>query len=658
MPHAPSKRSLCFDDFEVDLLAHELKRAGRRVHLQEKSYQLLAALLERPGEALSRDELRRRLWPADTYLEFDDSLNHIVRRLREALGDTSPEPRYIETIPRHGYRFMGSMAASVPGGAGAAEPVRLPKVEPAPVAALTDSPAPARERAPGDDSPARARFRWDGRAAVAALTIVVVAGVLLLLNRKSPTSSAHTAAAGIRNVAVLPFENLSKDDPEAELIAQGLTDALITDLARLRSVRVTSRTTVMAQPAGRRDARSIGRVLQVDAIVEGTLLKAGDRLRLTAQLIDTRTDEHVWAQRYERRITEALNLEDELASAIAAPLNAAFLRSPADGWPPRQLDAAAYLAYQRGRALKEQPTPMALRNAIGEFRRSIAIQPDYGPAHAWLARTYARAAHDHLFSPAEAFAEVERAATGALAIEPALPEAVIALAVKRFLYDWDWVGARRLFDMAIPLSASDPEALVWYADFLAAVGQIDDAVRQAEEMRRLDPVSPGPAPIVAYYNYLAGRHVVAIDQARAVLAKQPDSAFAHLVYGLAALGALDAKTGREHFDEFFRLAPQARPYVGLIGHARALEGNRDGALAALRELEQLSQTSYASPVQFAIVHVALGDHDTAFAWLERAYLARDHDLAFIKVWAMLEPLRDDPRFASLVRRMGLPVSAP
>ena len=654
MSHASSERSLFFDDFEVDLLAHELRRAGRRVRLQEKPYQLLAALLERPGEALSRDELRHRLWPADTHVEFDDSLNHIVRRLREALGDTSAEPRYIETIPRHGYRFIGGVAANVPGGAGAAQPVTLPQLEAGLNPASIDSPAPARERAPGDDSPTRARFRWKGRAAVAALTIVVAGSVFMLLNRESPTSSAQTAAAGIRNVAVLPFENLSKDDPEAELIAQGLTDALITDLARLRSVRVTSRTTVMAHSAGRRDARSIGRALQVDAIVEGTLRKAGDRLRLTAQLIDTRTDEHLWAQRYERRITEVLNLEDELAGAVAAPLRAAFLRSPADGRPPGQLDAAAYLAYQRGRALKEQPTPLALRNAIGEFRRSISIQSDYAPAHAWLARTYARAAHDHLFSPAEAFTEVERAAKGALALEPALPEAVIALAVKRFLYDWDWAGARRLFETAIPLSASDPEAHVWYADFLAAVGQGDEAVRQAEEMRRLDPVSPGPAPIVAYYNYLAGRHDVAIDQARSVLAKQPDSAFAHLVYGLAALGASDAKTGREHFDEFFRLAPQARPYVGLLGHARAMEGNRDGALAALRELEKLSQTSYASPMQFAVVHVALGERDVAFAWLERAYLVRDHDLAFIKVWAMLDPLRDDPRFAAHVRRMGLP----
>ena len=656
MSHVRSERSICFDDFEVDPLAHELRRAGRRVRLQEKSYQLLAALLERPGEALSRDELRRRLWPADTYVEFDDSLNHVVRRLREALGDTSAQPRYVETIPRHGYRFIGSVAASVPGGAGAAEPVRLPQVEPGP--AQTDSPAPARERAPGGDSPARARVQWRGRAAAAALTIVVAAGVLMLLNRKSPTSSAQTAAAGIRNVAVLPFENLSKDDPEAELIAQGLTDALITDLARLRSVRVTSRTTVMAHSVSRSDARSIGRALQVDAIVEGTLLKAGDRLRLTAQLIDTRTDEHLWAHRYERRMTEVLNLEDELASAMAAPLRAVFLRSPADGLPPGQLDPAAYLAYQRGRALKEQPTPMALRNAIGEFRHSIAIQPDYAPAHAWLARTYARAAHDHFFSPADVFAEVERAAKGALALDPALPEAVIALAVKRFLYDWDWDGARRLFETAIPLSASDPEAHVWYADFLAAVGQGDDAIRQAEEMRRLDPVSPRPAPIVAYFNYLAGRHDVAIEQARSVLAKQPDSAFAHLVYGLAALGASDAKTGREHFDEFFRLAPQARTYVGLLGHARAMEGNRDGALAALRELEQLSRTSYASPMQFAIVHVALGDRDAAFDWLERAYLVRDHDLAFIKVWAMLDPLRDDPRFAALIRRMGLPLSAP
>lgn len=645
--------SVRFDDFEVDFCAHELRKGGQRIRLQEKPYQLLVLLLERPTEAVTRDTLRQRLWPSDTYVEFDDSLNHIVRRLREALGDTSGEPKYIETIPRFGYRFIGRVTVQPADG-------ESPDTASAPRLAVAREVSPPAASAPilprqddGTPSSAPTPSRWKVRAAVAVVTLVVAASSLLLLARRGSPPSSAAPAQPIRTLAVLPFENLSRSDPEAELIAQGLTDTLITDLARLRSVRVVSRTTVVARAAQRGDARTIGRDLGVDALVEGTLLRAGGRLRVTAQLIDTRTDQHLWADRYQRDMTELLRLEDELVRAMATPLRAAVMGGPASGSSRGRIDPEAYVAYQRARALMHQPLPVAFLNAIGEFRRAISLQPDFAPAHAWLARTYARAVHGNKIAPGEAFTEVERAAQRALVLEPGLPEAVIALAVKRSLHDWKWAEARRLFEMAIPLSGGDPEAHVWYADFLAAVGQGDAAVRYAEEMRRLDPVAPGTPAITAYFNYLAGRHHAAIEQAQSVLDVQPGDPLAHLVYGLAALAISDVKAGRRHLEEWARIDPAARTYGGLIGNACARDGDRRCAMTSLRELEDLARTAYVGPTQFAIVYVALGDHDAAFRWLETAYETRDHDLAFAKVWPMLDPVRDDPRFHALLRRIGL-----
>jgi DNA-binding winged helix-turn-helix (wHTH) protein len=502
MTRPSSRRLVRFGDFEVDLPAHELRQAGRRIALQEKPFQLLALLLEQPGEAVTRESLRQQLWPPDTYVEFDDSLNHAVRRLREALGDTSSEPQYIETIPRFGYRFVAGVDPGLP-------------------------------------------------------------------------TSEDVESAGPEPRAVEPHE----------------------------------------VPSARTHAAIAGAVVILILIWVVADIRSGSRR----------------------------------GPSSPVPIRSAATEATGRARPVRP---EADVAYQRGRRFMEQPAPNAQENAIVQFRRAIALEPGHAPAHAWMARGYVRLAHNNQLSPRYAFSEVERAAGRALALDPSLPEAIVAMAAKTFMYDWNWAEAERLYARGLSLAGSDAESHASYADYLSSQGRFDEALRETLRAIEIDPVSLSPGAVLALYYYLARRHDLAIEQSRSVLAVDPDHVIGNLAYGFAALARSDATGGRAAVERYFRLS-QSRAYAGVAGYARAVDGDRDGALAALGELEALGRDAYASPVQFALVHAGLGNRDAAFAWLERAYEARDHDLAFLKVWPMYDSLRSDPRFAALLRRLGL-----
>src|SRR5712692_151484 len=347
---APAGVAFRFGAFEVDLAAGELRKHGIKIKLQEQPFQILAMLLEHAGEVVTREDLRERLWPADTFVDFDNGLNAATSKLRQALGDTAENPRFVETLARRGYRFLA--------------PVERPT--PAPLPAVISPEAAAASARPAPVPPHRSR-RWMG-AAVLALLLSVLAALLFELNPGGLRDRVF-GKKSIRSLAVLPLENLSRD-ADQEYFADGMTDALITNLAKIRSLRVISRSSVMHYKRAPQPMPKIGHDLQVDALVEGTTLLSGDRVRITAQLIEAATDKHLWAESYEGDLRDVLRLQDDVARAIASEIRVKLTpQEQARLSGSRRVDPEAYQAYLRGRYYSDKRTPEGLNRGIDYFQQ-------------------------------------------------------------------------------------------------------------------------------------------------------------------------------------------------------------------------------------------------------------------------------------------------
>jgi TolB-like protein/DNA-binding winged helix-turn-helix (wHTH) protein len=631
----PAERSptLRFADFEVDLRGHTLHRRGHRVPLQEKAFRLLALLLERPGEAITREALRLELWPADTNVEFEDGLNHVVRRLRAALRDSAEAPRFIETLPRYGYRFIAPV-----------EPVTGPPAGLVPNVPVAEATRAATNTGSAEPAEAGRTRRWRRRAAViAGATVTAAIAVALGVSRvRSPAT-----AAGVSSIAVLPFRSLAGTD-EGERFAEGMTDALITDLARHSELRVVSRTSVMRYAGTRQSATEIGRELAVDAIVEATVQPEHARLRVNVQLVDAHGDRHLWADRYDRDLHDVLRLQQELAAAIATRVLGAVQRSP--DARARTVEPEAYLAYVRARHLSERPEPGRFEAAGDEYRRAIRLDAGYAPSYAWLARHLVRDVHANRVAPRLAFPEIDRLARRALEIEPGLAEAEVALGTVRLYYDWDWAAAESALAAAAHRLPADGEAQAFHAELLAATGRTREAVDVMRKAVELFPGVLAPRSALAQFLYLDRRHAEAVHEAQAMLDLDSRMAFGHIVIGFSQLASGNPAAARVAFEQGLGDAPE---YAGLVGHARARAGDVAGARAVLATLERRSKSAWVAPVQFALVHAALGENDAAFRWLDRGLEERDHDMAFIGAWPMFDLLRGDPRFGALLRRLQL-----
>src|SRR5437762_9404242 len=359
-----------FGIFEMDAGSGELRRQGTRIKLQEQPFQVLALLLERPGEVVSRDELRQRLWPADTFVDFGDGLNTAIKKVRDALGDSAESPQFIETLPKHGYRFIASVEPN-----GAAE--HLPRV--------------ANGEIPIADEPAKAGRLWRfvnrGRffipAGVLAITIGMVLGFAVLRGR-----TVNAADLRVQSLAVLPLENLS-GDPSQEYFADGMTDALTTNLAQISSIRVISRTSTMQYKGVHRSVGDIGRKLNADAVIEGSVVRSGGRVRITAQLIHTRSDRHLWAHSYESDLGDVLALQDEVARDVTQQIRSTLTtQEKARLTESRPVNPEAYDFYLRGRFQFYDKNREGIEAAIGLFEQAVNIDPDFALAHAYLARAY------------------------------------------------------------------------------------------------------------------------------------------------------------------------------------------------------------------------------------------------------------------------------
>jgi TolB-like protein/DNA-binding winged helix-turn-helix (wHTH) protein/Tfp pilus assembly protein PilF len=627
-------RVLRFGVFELDRRSGELRREGLRVRLQEQPLRILEALLDARGEPVTREALRQRLWPDETFVDFDNGLNRAINRLRAALGDEADNPRFIETLERRGYRFIAPV--------GAPEPAAPPAPE------VFAQPMPRHRRA-----------MWLGAAvSAAALTSVLVALAPALQRRAAPAGEIP-----IRSLAVLPLANLT-GDPAQDYFSDGMTDALITDLASWPALRVISRQSVMRYKGSAKSLGEIARELGVEGVVEGSVARSGGRVRITAQLIHAPTDRHLWGHSYERRLEDVLALQDEVSRAIAEEVRITV--TTASALRPsraRAVNPDAYDAYLLGRHHWNQRAPQSLEKAAAYFRSAIAKDPDFAPAHAGLALTYGpRFAYSDI-APGPGEAEVKAEALKALELDPRLGEAHAALA-SALENEWDWDGAEREYRSAIEIDPNATVGHMWYGAYLHALGRFEESLAQKRRAFELDPLDVTANRGVARELDATGQEEAALAQWNRTLELDPNHLRSQLPFALFLLEHGRRDLGRKQLERARALQPDDPAVLASLAIVSAESGNPDQARRKLAELKEESARRYVSPVYPAFVHATLGETDSAFMLLEKAYDARDPVLMSIQIMDTpvgLHPpperaaaLRADPRFADLVRRMGLP----
>jgi len=634
------KARLSFGVFELDLRAAELRKHGLRIRLQEQPFQVLAMLLEHPGEVVTREELQNKLWPADTFVDFDHGLNKAINKLREALGDSAESPRFVETVARRGYRFLAEVKIADPA------PTRSSVLATQPQPSQTAS--NLRELA-GDSAVPKSRL-----PSFVAKTAVVV---LILLTASVAAWELHPwnrPSHAIRSLAVLPLESLS-NDPLQDYFADGMTDELISDLGQISALRVISRTSVMAYKHAHKPLPQIARELNVDAIVEGTVLRSGDQVRITAQLIDASADKHLWSQSYEGELRDTLALQSKVARAIADqiqinlnPREQAALKSA------KIVNPQAYVSYLKGRYFWNKRSADSLKVALAYFNQAIDEDPAYAQAYSGLSDTYALLGDWQyaVMTPREALPKAKAAAIKALELDSALGEAHNSLAFCLDGFDWNFDSAGKEFVRAIELNPGYATAHHWYAWHLALLHRYDEALAEMRKAESLDPLSLVINADLAELLTLAHSYDESIQQSRKTIEMDPNFGLAHNHLGQAYLQKHMYGEAILELQKAVQLSGGGPTCMANLARADAASGKRSEAEKLLSDLKKRSSPGYSHGSEIAVIYASLGDADQAMNWLEKGYEERFNPGVLLRPG--LDPLRSDPRFQELTRRIGLP----
>jgi serine/threonine-protein kinase len=486
--------------------------------------------------------------------------------------------------------------------------------------------------------------------AAGALAVAVLLAVGLVVLRRTPAEEGRT----IRSIAVLPLENLSRD-PEQEYFADGMTDALIGDLAKIGALRVISRTSVMRFKGVRKPLPEIARELNVDAVVEGSVQRSGDRVRITSQLIRGATDEHIWNQSYERDLRDVLALQAEVARAIAGEIKVALTPQERTRLAAaRPVDPRVHEAYLRGRFHWSRRNEASLRKAIDYFQEAIRLDPGYAPAHSGLADAYIGLVFPvGAVAPNEGFPKARAEARRALEIDEGLPEGHTSSAALKMMYEWDWAGSENEFRRSLELDPSYAHAHHYYSHLLMATGRTAESLAHSRQALDLDPLSPNLNTHLGWHYLYARQPQEAIAQLRKTIELDPQYFMAHVFLSRAFEMQKDYAEAIAESRKAGETSPQNSLVLAPMAAALAHSGRRAEALAVLQQLDEISRRRYVSAYEVDIIHLALGDKKRAFEWLEKAYIQRADDLIYLNVEPRLETLRSDPRFSDLVRRVGL-----
>lgn len=612
-----------FGPFRLDVLKRRLSRDGEPVRLTPKAFELLLVLVQAAGRTVEKEELFAKVWPGTSVEE--NNLNQNITALRKSLGDSRQESQYIATIPGIGYRFVAEVRAVEED--------------------LTQR-RKGRRKDAKEEIPRRPfRYAW-----LLLVPLVVFAVAFVFYPRQKPDQ------LGIKSIIVLPLANLS-GNPAEEYFADGMTDALIGDLARIGGLHVISRTSSMHYKGTKKSLPEIAREINVDAVVEGTVQRSGDRVLIRAQLIHAATDRHLWVADFERNVNDVLDLQSEIAQSIARQVQVQM--TPADQARLKSshtVQPRAFDNYLQGRYLYwNKRTEENLNKAIEFFQRAIEEDPGYAPAYVGVADCYNAlgTVQFSAFPPLEGRQRAEAAATKALELDGALAEAHSALGyVKHF--NWNWNAAEQDFKRAIELNPNYANAHNFYAAYLMSRGRPEESIAAANRARELDPFSLSISTQRAFLLENARRYNEAIEQLRSVIAMDPSHYQAYWMLG-------HTYAANKQFDEAVMAAEKAVALsertpgaLGILGLVYGLAGRKADATKILNELLELNKRRYVTPAALANVYVGLGDMDQAFVWLEKAYQERSNYLAYLKVFPLLDPVRSDPRYADLVHRIGLP----
>ena len=631
-----------FGTYEVSLESGEVRKAGVRIRVQQQPMKLLEILLERPGEVVTREELRGRVWADESFGDFDQAVNIAIAKLRSALGDSAENPRYIETLPKRGYRFIADVSV-VDADARSKRPEPSARDLPGSQEKKTDL---GHEIQGVGLAVASKRRLWPARRVMVALVLVLSLPILAVWLFRS----RGRAPEGIRSLAVLPLDNLSADASQ-NYFADGMTDELITDLAQISALRVISRTSVMVYKGARKPLPQIARELNVDAVVEGTVLRSGDHVRITAQLIEASTDKHLWSQSYEGELRDTLALQNRVARAIADQIRINLTtQEQAALKNEKVVNPEAYESYLKGRYFWNKRTADGLKVALAYFNQAIEEDQKYAQAYSGLADTYVLLGdwEYEVLSPDEAFPKAKAAAIRALELDNTLSDAHTSLA-SLGMFDWDWQSAGVEFRRAIELNPSYATAHQWYAWHLNLLGRKSEAIAEMRKAESLDPLSLIISADMADVLLVVRLYDESIQESRKTLEMDPNFAVAHFELGEAYAQKRMYSEAIAELQRAIALSGGSTTFTSNLAYAYAVSGRRNEALKIMNDLKTRSSRN---PSEIALIYVGLDEKDQAVKWLEKAY--DEHFNPSILLRPGFDPMRSDSRFQNLLHRIGLP----
>jgi TolB-like protein/DNA-binding winged helix-turn-helix (wHTH) protein/Flp pilus assembly protein TadD len=625
-----------FGDFVLDVAAYELRRGGRRVRVERQPMDLLILLVRQRGQLVSRSQIVEALWPKDVFVDVENGVNTAMRKLRQALRDAPDAPRFIETVPGKGYRFIAAVE-TLPQPPGVASPVP-PAAAASPDVAGTDASVAARAST---------------RVVLAAITLVALAGALLWIWR------GPVRAGGRVTIAVLPFDNLTGAAAN-DYLASGLTEDTIVSLGRIdpERVAVIGRTSMVAYRGTTKSLSEIGRELGADYLVESSLRAERSELRVTARLIRVRDQVQIWSDSFDRNTSSILSLQQEISSAIAEQVRSRLSPDRQRAVARRHTqNAEAYDWFLRGRQFMNQRTPEAMQRAIESFQRATAADPTYAVAWANLALAYGSSPINSDIDPRTVSERTREAALRAVAANPDVAEAQHALGHVNWAFEWDWPAAEAAFKRAIDLDPSYSFVHLILGHLLSQQGRHAEAEPFMQRGRELDPLNPLSYALSSQVAFQAGDYAGALQHANRAIALDQEFWIGHQMRGQALEQLGDRDLALKALATAARLSGQNSKPISLTGYILGRSGRPADAREVLGALETASRQRYIPPYAIALVHAGLGDADAAFAWLDRAYTARDVHLMFLTVDAKWDPFRADPRFGALLARCGFTSSA-